>query len=75
MSSPTFFDLRLPLGYLFALLGALLILASFVVSAEESARSLGIDINLLWGGVLIAFGMVCLFLAKRQARRGPRYTS
>ena len=70
MSSPTFFDLRLPLGYLFALLGALLILASFVVPAEESARPLGIDINLLWGGVLIAFGMVCLFLAKRQARRG-----
>lgn len=63
------FDLRFPLGYLFLVLGALLVTAGLIVSPEANARSLGININLIWGTAMIAFGALCLLLARREARR------
>ncbi len=63
------FDLRIPLGYLFATLGTLLIIAGLIGSPDANARSLGININVIWGVVMIAFGILCLVLAKREARR------
>ncbi len=39
------FDLRIPLGYLFATLGTLLIIAGLIGSPDANARSLGININ------------------------------
>ena len=72
MSGPTVFDLRIPLGYLFLVLGALLVVASFLGGPEANARSLGVNINLLWGGTMIAFGAICLFLARRRKGDGKR---
>lgn len=69
MSGSSVFDLRLPLGYLFLALGALLVVASFMAAPDANARSLGVDINLIWGGVMIVFGAICLFLARRGKRR------
>ncbi|MGI9086566.1 MAG: hypothetical protein ACR2HH_02320 [Chthoniobacterales bacterium] len=69
MSSHSVFDLRIPLGYLFVLVGVLLLAAGLSAPPEANARSLGININLLWSGVLITFGAICLFLAKRAAHR------
>ena len=63
------FDLRIPLGWLFAVLGLLLVLAGLRATPAADARSLGININLIWGVVMIAFGLVCLWLARREARR------
>lgn len=69
MSNPLAFDLRLALGYLFLILGGLLLIAGALAGPEENARSLGVNINLLWGLVMLFFGAACLFLAKRAARR------
>jgi hypothetical protein len=63
------FDLRIPLGWLFAVLGLLLVLAGLRATPAADARSLGININLIWGGVMIAFALLCLWLARREARR------
>lgn len=63
------FDLRIALGWLFALLGLLLVLAGLRATPAADARSLGININLIWGGVMIAFAVVCLWLARRAAKR------
>jgi hypothetical protein len=63
------FDLRFPLGWLFAVLGLLLVLAGLRATPTADARSLGININLIWGVVMIAFAIVCLWLARREARR------
>jgi hypothetical protein len=68
----TVFDLRIPLGYLFATLGALLIIAGLIASPGSNSRSLGINVNIIWGAVMIAFGILCLLLAKREARRRKR---
>ena len=65
----SFFDLRVPLGWLFAVLGLLLVIAGLRVTPMADARSLGININLVWGTVMIGFALVCLWLARREARR------
>ncbi len=64
-----FFDLRLPLGWLFAVLGLLLLIAGLRATPATDARSLGININLIWGAVMIAFALICLWLSHREARR------
>ena len=63
------FDLRLPLGCLFLVLGGLLLVKGLMDDPAVYARSLGINLNLIWGGGLVLFGAVCLFLAMRHGRR------
>ena len=61
-------DVRLPVGVMFALMGGLL--AGYGVLGDRSiyARSLGINVNLIWGAVMIVFGAALLILAARHAR-------
>ena len=63
-------DVRLPIGMMFALLGAILVVYGFASDRAIYARSLGINVNLWWGLVLLAFGVVMLTFAVRSARRG-----
>jgi hypothetical protein len=63
------FDLRFPLGYLFVTLGLLLMIAGVLAAPAANARSLGVDINRIWGGVMIGFGIVSILLAWRERRR------
>jgi hypothetical protein len=65
----SFFDLRVPLGWLFAILGVLLVIAGLRGASSVGARSLGMNINFIWGLVMVAFGLFCLWLARREARR------
>jgi len=45
------FDIRLPIGYLFTIFGAMLVLFGlFTGNADMYQRSLGINIDLWWGG-------------------------
>jgi hypothetical protein len=65
-------DVRLPIGLMFTLFGALLV--AFGLFADPSifeAHSLGINVDLGWGAVLLAFGATMLTVALR-ARRRPR---
>ena len=63
------FDLRIPLGWLFAVLGLLLVIAGVRATPATDARSLGININLIWGVVMLVFALLCLWLARRETRR------
>ena len=64
------FDLRLPVGLLFTILGLLLAGFGLVTPADLYQRSLGINVNLVWGLVILTFGAVMLFVALRARRRG-----
>jgi hypothetical protein len=65
------FDLRLPIGIMFSLFGAMLVIFGAVSNQViYDEHSLGININLAWGAVLLAFGIVMLFLTWR-ARAKP----
>ena len=63
------FDLRLPIGLLFTLLGLLLTIFGLVTPAALYRRSLGMNVNLVWGAVILAFGVVMLVVALRARRR------
>jgi len=59
------FDLRLPIGILFSLFG--LILSGYGLATRGSEiyqKSLGKNINLEWGIVLLVFGIFMLVLTK-----------
>ncbi len=59
-------DVRLPMGLLFLILGVILVVYGFAADPAIYARhSLGLNINLIWGGFLAAFGAVMLILVWR----------
>lgn len=64
-------DIRIPIGSLFVILGALLAGYGLWSNPGIYQRSLGIDINLWWGGALVVFGLGMLALAWRAAARAP----
>jgi hypothetical protein len=57
------FDLRFPIGLLFSFYGLLLVIFGAASDAKIYDRSLGININLWWGVVLLVFGACMLVLA------------
>ncbi|HVV49591.1 MAG TPA: hypothetical protein VHO06_08025 [Polyangia bacterium] len=68
-------DVRLPIGLMFSLFG--LLLAGFGMFADPgiyAAHSLGINVDLGWGVVLLVFGSLMLAFALR-ARARTRRTS
>ena len=58
-------DIRLPIGLMFTLIGLLLTVTGFVTNSDKEMyhRSLDININLWWGIVLLAFGLLMLIPA------------
>jgi hypothetical protein len=62
-------DLRLPIGLMFAIFGAMLTVYGLVSGDAIYARSLGVNVNLWWGLVLLAFGLVMLSFAIRAVRK------
>jgi hypothetical protein len=63
------FDIRLPIGLLFGALGALLIPYGLLSGPEiYRAHSLGLNINLIWGAVLLLFGLATLALSLMRTR-------
>ena len=63
-------DIRWPIGLMFSFIGALLVITGIVNGA--SPRSLNININLIWGIVLLIFGVSMLLGAIAGKKQGPR---
>jgi hypothetical protein len=61
-------DIRLPIGLMFSFLGIILTVYGLVTgsSAPMYQKSLGININLWWGLLLLGFGIVMLLLSRRS---------
>lgn len=53
-------DIRTPIGLLFLILGALLGIYGLLTPAQMYRVSLGINLNLLWGASMAAFGITML---------------
>ena len=64
-------DLRLPIGGLFVVLGVILGVFGIMTNGDAAMyeRSGGLNINLVWGVVMLGFGIIFLGLAQRAARR------
>lgn len=63
-------DIRWPMGLLFLLLGAILAGYGLVADPAIYARSLGLNVNLWWGVVLLTCGGAMVALARRARPRG-----
>jgi hypothetical protein len=70
-------DIRTPIGLLFAVLGGLLaaygLLTAYGLVGDRAiyARSLGYNINLWWGLVMLAFGLLMIALGRRTGVQPP----
>jgi hypothetical protein len=62
-------DIRLPIGLMFSLIGVLLVIEG--LTTGSSAKSLNININLIWGAVLLVFGALMLLGAARGRKTPP----
>lgn len=58
-------DIRLPMGMLFTILGVLLAGYGLVSDQAIYERSLGLNLNLTWGAVILIFGVVMLVFGRR----------
>jgi putative Mn2+ efflux pump MntP len=62
-------DVRLPIGLMFSVFGVLLAVFGLVSDPQIYAEhSLGINVNLGWGLVILLFGVTMLVLALRSRR-------
>jgi hypothetical protein len=65
-------DVRLPIGLMFSLFGAVLAFFGLVSDPKiYDQHSLGININLIWGLVLLGFGAGMLVLVARSRSLPP----
>ncbi len=65
-------DLRKPIGWFFLALGLILGIYGLMTNGDTEMyrRSLDMNINLIWGGVLIVFGLFMLIPALLDKRGG-----
>jgi putative Mn2+ efflux pump MntP len=63
-------DIRYPIGLMFSIIGALMSIYGLVTGSDKALyeRSLTININLIWGIVLLVFGAWMLLMAMRAKK-------
>jgi hypothetical protein len=62
-------DIRFPIGLLFTILGALLVVYGALSDTAIYARSLGLNINVWWGLAMLVFGLLMAFFGRRAMMR------
>ena len=63
-------DLRIPMGLLFLIVGAIMSLFGFFTRGSVIyERSAGMNINMIWGLVMLAFGMTMFLLGRASDKR------
>jgi multisubunit Na+/H+ antiporter MnhG subunit len=63
-------DIRTPIGLMFSIFGVLLAGYGLVTRGSDMyQRSLGYNINLEWGAVLLVFGVVMLWLGRKGGQK------
>lgn len=69
---PHFLDLKIPLGCLITFYGILLSVYGIVTDPEMYRKSLDIDINLLWGLIMLGIGIIILIAAYRTRTKNTK---
>jgi hypothetical protein len=62
-------DLKVPVGGLFSAIGIVLTVYGLISKKEIYERSLGINVNLIWGVVLFLFGFSFLLFTYLKKKR------
>ena len=64
-------DVRLPIGGFFSLLGVLLTGYGWATLGSPGTAPAGVPIDLVWGALLLVFGVAMLALARRARNPSP----
>jgi hypothetical protein len=66
-------DIRIPIGLMFTTIGVMLVVYGAVTGSDPMyQRSLGLNVNLWWGAVLLIFGAAMLWFAYAGLKKtGP----
>ncbi|MCE5267706.1 MAG: hypothetical protein LLG00_07460 [Planctomycetaceae bacterium] len=64
-------DIRIPIGLMFGVVGLILVVFGGVSDKLLYARSLGYNVNLIWGCVLVVFSAFMLGMAWHARKRQP----
>lgn len=63
-------DIRIPIGLMFSILGILITIFGLFTKADTAMyqRSLGINVNIIMGIVMLVFGLIMLFLSQKKKK-------
>ncbi|HUX56159.1 MAG TPA: LPXTG cell wall anchor domain-containing protein [Bacteroidales bacterium] len=63
-------DIRIPIGLMFSILGILISVFGLVTRSDTEMyqRSLGINVNLIMGVIMLIFGLGMLYFARRKKK-------
>ena len=63
-------DLRLPLGLMFSTIGLIMLVYGLLTfGSNQYALSLGLNVNVGWGAVMLVFGSIMFLLGWRSRSR------
>ena len=63
-------DIRIPIGLMFTIVGIIISVFGFFTksNAEMYHKSLGINVNLVMGVLMLIFGLIMLYFARRKKK-------
>ena len=62
-------DIRYPIGLMFGIIGLVMVVYGLLTGSDPMyQRSLGINVNVWWGAVLLVFGALMLYFARKAAK-------
>lgn len=64
-------DVRIPIGLMFSIVGLLLAVYGAATLHAPGMRPTGLPINLIWGIVMLVFGLAMLALFRRSEGAAP----
>jgi hypothetical protein len=63
-------DIRIPIGLMFSIIGILISVFGFFTMSNTGMyqKSLGINVNIIMGLLMLVFGLVMLYFARRKKK-------
>jgi sulfite exporter TauE/SafE len=63
-------DIRIPIGLMFTIIGVIISIMGLVTisDTEMYKKSLGVNVNLFMGALMLLFGLIMLFFAFRKKK-------
>jgi hypothetical protein len=63
-------DIRIPIGLMFTIIGVLISIFGFITisNTEMYHKSLGINVNIVMGLLMLVFGVIMLYFARRKKK-------
>ncbi len=64
-------DIRIPIGLMFSIVGVLITIFGIFTSSDSAMyeKSLGVNVNLIMGLIMLVFGVIMLFFAFRKTKK------